>query len=182
MCCPVTVITQTPSTCLWRCSLWHTSGCCSLCYKITEVSYTVFFCVVRSFRVSLTTGSPIMISTEKVSPLTPITNASPSVSALRPGGEQISLEPSCFLCFTCFLRCVCCSVLIQLIGEDSCHFMQENLHMIKTPALVVWGKEDQVLMSNSDTVLVVKGRGHNHTVKQISFLASWFGQQVILDH
>lgn len=128
----------------------HESG--SLCYNTTGVNYTVFLCVVRPCGVSLTTGSLIMISTEKVSLLTSITSVSPSVCPLR---QRRRRRPFCFLCVMYFLCRVCCSVLIQLVREKSRHALQENLHLIKTPALVIWGKEDKVLMSNSDAVMVV---------------------------
>jgi len=37
---------------------------------------------------------------------------------------------------------------MELVGEKSRHSLQENLHLIRTPVLVVWGTEDQVYILN----------------------------------
>ncbi|CAJ1052016.1 LOW QUALITY PROTEIN: monoacylglycerol lipase abhd6-B-like [Xyrichtys novacula] len=44
-------------------------------------------------------------------------------------------------------------VFMEITGEKSRHSLQENLHLIKTPLQVIWGKEDQVVHSSGATVL-----------------------------
>uniref|UniRef100_UPI0037E85BF1 monoacylglycerol lipase abhd6-A-like n=1 Tax=Semicossyphus pulcher TaxID=241346 RepID=UPI0037E85BF1 len=44
-------------------------------------------------------------------------------------------------------------VFMEIVGEKSRHSLQENLHLIKTPAQVIWGKEDQVVDVSGATVL-----------------------------
>ncbi|TNN38314.1 Monoacylglycerol lipase abhd6-A [Liparis tanakae] len=41
----------------------------------------------------------------------------------------------------------------QIVGEKSRHSLQENLHLITTPVLVVWGTEDQVVDVSGAAVL-----------------------------
>lgn len=41
-------------------------------------------------------------------------------------------------------ECVCVSVFMEIVGEKSRHSLQENLHLIRVPLQVIWGKEDQV--------------------------------------
>ncbi|XP_074529312.1 monoacylglycerol lipase abhd6-A-like [Halichoeres trimaculatus] len=44
-------------------------------------------------------------------------------------------------------------VFMEIVGEKSRHSLQENLHLIKTPVQVIWGKEDQVVHSSGAAVL-----------------------------
>ncbi|XP_041671929.1 monoacylglycerol lipase abhd6-B-like [Cheilinus undulatus] len=44
-------------------------------------------------------------------------------------------------------------VFMEIVGEKSRHSLQENLHLIKTPTQVIWGKEDQVVDASGAAVL-----------------------------
>ncbi|KAM7005951.1 monoacylglycerol lipase abhd6-B-like [Tautogolabrus adspersus] len=44
-------------------------------------------------------------------------------------------------------------VFMEIVGEKSRHSLQENLHLIKTPMQVIWGKEDQVVDVSGASVL-----------------------------
>lgn len=44
-------------------------------------------------------------------------------------------------------------VFMEIVGEKSRHSLQENLHLITSPAQVIWGKEDQVVDVSGATVL-----------------------------
>lgn len=39
---------------------------------------------------------------------------------------------------------------MEIVGEHSRHSLQENLHLIKSPVQVIWGKEDQVFTNYGD--------------------------------
>uniref|UniRef100_A0A3Q0RPM2 Abhydrolase domain containing 6, acylglycerol lipase n=1 Tax=Amphilophus citrinellus TaxID=61819 RepID=A0A3Q0RPM2_AMPCI len=54
----------------------------------------------------------------------------------------------------CVCVCVCvCLVFMEIVGENSRHSLQENMHLITTPLQVIWGKEDQVLDVSGAAVL-----------------------------
>lgn len=42
---------------------------------------------------------------------------------------------------------VCLSVFMEIVGEKSRHTLQEHMHLITSPLQVIWGKEDQVSIS-----------------------------------
>ncbi|XP_042365817.1 monoacylglycerol lipase abhd6-B-like [Plectropomus leopardus] len=44
-------------------------------------------------------------------------------------------------------------VFMEIVGEKSRHSLQENLHLIKSPVQVIWGKEDQVVDVSGSAVL-----------------------------
>ncbi|XP_068578338.1 monoacylglycerol lipase abhd6-A-like [Cebidichthys violaceus] len=44
-------------------------------------------------------------------------------------------------------------VFMEIVGEKSRHSLQENLHLITSPVLVVWGTEDQVVDVSGAAVL-----------------------------
>uniref|UniRef100_A0A7N8XIB3 Abhydrolase domain containing 6, acylglycerol lipase n=1 Tax=Mastacembelus armatus TaxID=205130 RepID=A0A7N8XIB3_9TELE len=44
-------------------------------------------------------------------------------------------------------------VFMEVVGEKSRHSLQENLHLIKAPVQIIWGKEDQVLDVSGADVL-----------------------------
>ncbi|XP_049442963.1 monoacylglycerol lipase abhd6-A-like [Epinephelus fuscoguttatus] len=44
-------------------------------------------------------------------------------------------------------------LFMEIIGEKSRHSLQENLHLIKSPVQVIWGKEDQVVDVSGATVV-----------------------------
>lgn len=44
----------------------------------------------------------------------------------------------------------CCAVFIEMIKEESVFMLHNNLHLITAPVLIIWGKEDQVIINHQD--------------------------------
>lgn len=54
------------------------------------------------------------------------------------------------LCGTKLWPLVCCLVFIETINNESVFLLHQSLHLIEAPVLIMWGKEDQVIIGYED--------------------------------